>query len=115
MLSIITAMIAAQIKAAALQAQIEALEARPPEVEYVTEYVYVPYTVTETVEVPTTEYVEMPAESVECGTCGAHVTNWWTIRNDADTAWVDVCELCYLRIAADDYYWPWNEDWSERP
>ena len=117
MLSIITAMIAAQMKMAAMQAQIEALEARPPEV--VTEYVEVPVYITEYVpyyiETPVTETVELPAESVECGTCGAHVTDWWTIRNDADTDWVNVCELCYLRIAADDYYWPWDEDWSERP
>ena len=108
MLSLYIALIAAKV-------QIAALEMTPPEVEYVEVPVYITEYVPYYIETPVAETVELPAESVECGTCGAHVTNWWTIRNDADTDWVNVCELCYLRIAADDYYWPWDEDWSERP
>ena len=108
MLEIIATLIAAQLHIAGLQAQNTALmaenaalEAAPPKIEYVTEYVteYVP------VETVRTEYVETPTQH-ECGVCGAHVTEWWQVRNDADTAFVDVCELCYRRIAADDYYWP---------
>ena len=102
MMQLICALVALSVKSAVQAATIDELQAREPEVVigYVTEYV--PYPVVEYVEVPAAE----APQAVECGCCGANVTNWWTIRNDADTAWVDVCELCYLRIAADDYYWP---------
>lgn len=100
MLNLMCALVALYAKSAVQAAIIDDLQAREPEV--VVEYVPYPVYVTEYVETP----VEAPAELVECGCCGAHVTQWWTIRNDADTAWVDVCELCYLRIAAEDYYWP---------
>lgn len=33
-------------------------------------------------------------QSTECGTCGAHVIEWWKVRNDANTTWVNVCERC---------------------
>lgn len=32
----------------------------------------------------------------ECGVCGATIHDYWQVRNDANTAWVEVCELCYL-------------------
>ena len=103
MLSIITAMIAAQMKMAAMQAQIEALEARPPEVvtEYVTEYVYVPYTVTEYV----TEYIETPGETVyvlpeewtvECSECG-EITDWRAYTHGSDGSEVPICYDCWER------------------
>lgn len=101
MLSVITAMIAAHMEMAAMQAQIEALENRPPEVvtEYVTEHVteYTPYPVyvTEYVEVPGETYIPPEEQAVECGMCGAHVIEWWYVRNDADTAFVEVCHDCY--------------------
>lgn len=34
-------------------------------------------------------------ERVECGTCGAQVTNWWYVRNMEDTDFVEVCSFCY--------------------
>lgn len=37
-------------------------------------------------------------EYVECGTCGAHVVEWWKVRNDANTTWVNVCGKCYDAI-----------------
>lgn len=37
---------------------------------------------------------------IECGTCGAHVTEWWPVRNDANTEWVNVCILCVQKIDA---------------
>ncbi len=44
-------------------------------------------------------FVGAPSEPVhpyiECGMCGAHVTDWWYVRNDADTAFVEVCHDCY--------------------
>lgn len=38
---------------------------------------------------------------VECGMCGAHVLEWWHIRNDANTEWVNVCILCVQKIDAE--------------
>lgn len=32
---------------------------------------------------------------VECGACGARVTEYHRVRNDGDTAWVNVCNDCY--------------------
>lgn len=40
------------------------------------------------------EQIKTAPEYIECGTCGAHVSNWWKIRNDANTEWVNVCVLC---------------------
>lgn len=37
-------------------------------------------------------------EWVECGSCGAHVHDWWTIRNMKDTEWVEICEFCYQNV-----------------
>lgn len=34
----------------------------------------------------------------ECGSCGAIVHNTWSVRNMDDTAFVDVCEHCYIDI-----------------
>ena len=101
MLSIVTALVTAQLKIAALQAQNEMLEARPPEVvtEYVTEYVYVPEYVTEYV----TETVEVPApEMRDCGTCGAHVSEWYWIRSEASGCPIEVCQYCYELFIAED-------------
>lgn len=61
-----------------------------PQVEYVTEYVDRPV------------YVEVD-RTVECGTCGAHVLEWWYVRNDEDTAFVEVCSKCYDRICEDEF------------
>lgn len=36
-----------------------------------------------------------PMQYIECGTCGAHVLEWWYVRNDADTKSVAVCSKCY--------------------
>lgn len=38
---------------------------------------------------------------IECGMCGAHVHDWWKIRNAEDTEFVDVCEYCYLTVMED--------------
>ena len=54
---------------------------------------------------PEPAYVEPPY--VECGTCGAHVSSWWYVTSDVGEP-IQVCEWCYLRIAQDDYYWPWD-------
>lgn len=94
--SIITALVAAQLKAAQLQMQVEALEARPPEVvtEYVTEYVEVPVYV-ETVR---TEYIESENQAndfVECGMCGAHVAEYYMTTSDADGELFEACRDCY--------------------
>ena len=47
-----------------------------------------------------TEYVEVPTEEewIECGTCGAHVHDWWYVRNMANTEFVEVCQSCYETI-----------------
>lgn len=34
----------------------------------------------------------------ECGMCGAHITEWWKVRDNADTCFVDVCSFCYDSI-----------------
>lgn len=39
--------------------------------------------------------------SIECGVCGAHVHDWWKIRNMSDTEFVCVCEYCYLDALED--------------
>ena len=43
------------------------------------------------------EYIEVPAQDdfIECGACGAHVHDWYYIRNADDTAFVEVCQYCY--------------------
>lgn len=38
---------------------------------------------------------------IECGMCGAHVHDWWKIRNMSDTEFVNVCEYCYLDAMED--------------
>ena len=39
--------------------------------------------------------VEPEPAYIECGCCGAHVTEWWYVRNMDDTAFVEVCHDCY--------------------
>lgn len=34
-------------------------------------------------------------ETIECGACGAHVNQWWYVRDMDDTCNVEVCEYCY--------------------
>lgn len=53
-------------------------------------------------------YVEPEPAYIECGTCGSHVTSWWYVTSDVTGEPIEVCEWCYLRIAQDDYYWPWD-------
>lgn len=36
-----------------------------------------------------------PMQYIDCETCGAHVLEWWYLRNDADTEFVAVCSKCY--------------------
>ena len=31
---------------------------------------------------------------VDCGTCGAHVLEWWRVRSDDGKQWVNVCIRC---------------------
>lgn len=113
MLSIITALMTAQIKIAALQAQVEALEAKPPEIvtEYVTEYVYVPYAVTEYVEVPTVEKVYIPPEewTVVCGACGK-VTDWRAYTYGADGSEVPICYDCWEYGGCTGWFHPEDEE-----
>lgn len=33
--------------------------------------------------------------SIECGSCGAHVMEWWTVENINDGEPVEVCKFCY--------------------
>lgn len=33
--------------------------------------------------------------AIECGSCGAHVYEWWYVENINDGKSVEVCELCY--------------------
>lgn len=49
---------------------------------------------------PKTAYIgrNNSPQYVECGTCGAHVLEWWKVRNDTNTAWVNVCILCAQKI-----------------
>ena len=44
-----------------------------------------------------------PQPWVECGCCGAHVTEWWYVRNMDDTAFVEVCEDCYKCFKYEGY------------
>lgn len=37
--------------------------------------------------------------TIECGMCGAHVHDWWVVRNDDNTGFVDVCSKCYDIVA----------------
>lgn len=37
---------------------------------------------------------DTPVQYVECGTCGAHVSEWWYTQG-ADGSPVEVCEYCY--------------------
>lgn len=39
--------------------------------------------------------IEVQTPYMECGTCGAHVTEWWYVRDMADTEFVAVCHDCY--------------------
>lgn len=36
--------------------------------------------------------------AVECGACGAHVTDWWYVRDMQDTEFVAVCHDCYEAV-----------------
>lgn len=36
-----------------------------------------------------------PAQYVDCGMCGAHVSEWWYVQG-ADGSPCEVCEHCYL-------------------
>lgn len=38
---------------------------------------------------------ENRTEYVECGSCGAHVHDWWYVENINDGKSVEVCEFCY--------------------
>lgn len=40
-------------------------------------------------------------QPTKCGMCGAHVHDWWKIRNMSDTEFVNVCEYCYLDAMKD--------------
>lgn len=35
------------------------------------------------------------SRTIECGTCGAHVHDWWYVRSDTGNL-IEVCEPCYL-------------------
>lgn len=48
-------------------------------------------TVIETIETP----VQVEPETIECGACGAHVTDWWYVRDMQNTEFVEVCSFCY--------------------
>lgn len=41
---------------------------------------------------------DYPIQYVECGTCGAHVLEWWKVLNDEGSKWVNVCGKCYDNI-----------------
>lgn len=36
---------------------------------------------------------------IECGSCGAHVIEWWKVRNIDNTDFVEVCGKCYDLVA----------------
>lgn len=38
---------------------------------------------------------DAPVQYAECGTCGAHVSEWWYVQG-ADGTPCEVCEHCYL-------------------
>lgn len=42
----------------------------------------------------TTVFGDKPVQYVDCGTCGAHVSEWWYVQ-DADGSPCEVCEYCY--------------------
>lgn len=41
-----------------------------------------------------TVFGDAPAQYVDCGTCGAHVSEWWYVQG-ADGTPCEVCEYCY--------------------
>lgn len=83
-----------QLRAAQLAAQVEELEARGPEVEYVTEYVEVPV------------YV---GEVHECGMCGAHTFEYWTAVSDDMSGTFECCRDCWEWLNEQ----PWGEGSEE--
>lgn len=42
----------------------------------------------------TTVFGDKPVQYAECGTCGAHVSEWWYVQG-ADGTPCEVCEYCY--------------------
>lgn len=38
--------------------------------------------------------VSPPTTYIDCGTCGAHVSEWWYVQG-ADGSPCEVCEYCY--------------------
>lgn len=42
----------------------------------------------------TTVFSDKPVQYVDCGTCGAHVSEWWYVQG-ADGSPCEVCEYCY--------------------
>jgi hypothetical protein len=44
------------------------------------------------------EQVNPEPTAVECGACGAHVTEWWYVRDMQDTEFVAVCHDCYEAV-----------------
>lgn len=42
----------------------------------------------------TTVLGDKPVQYAECGTCGAHVSEWWYVQG-ADGTPCEVCEYCY--------------------
>lgn len=39
--------------------------------------------------------VSPPTTYIECGMCGAHVSEWWYVRSDSTGEPIEVCEHCY--------------------
>ena len=37
-------------------------------------------------------------QSIRCEMCGAHILEWWQVRNDANTAFINICEPCYKEV-----------------
>ena len=37
----------------------------------------------------------------ECAVCGAHIIEYWQVRDMADTEWITVCRFCYRDLAYD--------------
>ena len=37
----------------------------------------------------------------ECAVCGAHVIEYWQVRDMEDTGWITVCQFCYRDLAYD--------------
>lgn len=42
----------------------------------------------------TAVFGDKPVQYVDCGTCGAHVSEWWYVQG-ADGSPCEVCEYCY--------------------